>query len=57
MEFKNKYSINTEEFFEVLDGDGKIIETIPKSVVSEDCFALGDIISDLIIKLEHIRTT
>lgn len=55
MEFKDKYSITAGEVFEVLDIDKKVIDTIPKMVVSPDCFALGDIIQYLINKLEHIR--
>lgn len=55
MEFKDKYSTKAGETYTEKDKDGNIILSIPKKVVSEDCFALGDIISDLINKVEQTR--
>lgn len=48
MEFQNKYTSLT---------DKDLIKNKDKKIISDDAFALGDIIQELIIKIEHMRVS
>ncbi|MFA5051310.1 MAG: hypothetical protein WC499_04320 [Patescibacteria group bacterium] len=57
MEFKDKYSTKEGELYEKKGDDDEVLISFKKKVISDDAFALGDIIQDLINKIEHLRLT
>lgn len=57
MDFKDKYSTKAGEAYNQEDKDGNVVLSIPKKVISEDAYALGDMIQELINKIEHARSS
>ena len=55
MNFQDRYSLTEGEVFQKLDEKGKVIEEIPKLVVSNDAYAIGDMIQKLIYELGRAR--
>jgi len=56
MNFKEVYTRTAGEIFISYDKNGKEIET-PKILLSVDAYAIGEMISELINKIEHARTS